>query len=73
MFMNQINPKKLLHSKWTAVKPRQKQKHFIVTKVKFDEVEQVSLCLIEAVLTRAEFSIDWRELTQEADWLMGWK
>lgn len=71
--MNQINPKKLLHSKWTAVKPRQKQKHFIVTKVKFDEAGEVSLCLIEAVLTRAEFSIDWRELTQEADWLMGWK
>ncbi|GIU06706.1 MULTISPECIES: TIGR02450 family Trp-rich protein [unclassified Shewanella] len=71
--MNQINPKKLLHSKWTAVKPKQKQKHFIITKVKFDEQGKVSLCLIEAVLTRAEFSIDWRELTQETDWLMGWK
>ena len=45
----------------------------MVTKVKFDEQGEVSLCLIEAVLTRAEFSIDWRELTQETDWLMGWK
>lgn len=71
--MNKINPKKLLQSKWTAVNTQKKQKHFMVTKVKFDEQGEVSLCLIEAVLTRAEFSIDWRELTQETDWLMGWK
>ena len=29
--MNPLNPKKLLNSKWTAVKPRNKEKHFLVT------------------------------------------
>ena len=30
---NQINPKKLRLSKWTAVNPKEKEKHFLVTKV----------------------------------------
>lgn len=34
--MHQINPKKLLHSKWTAVKPENKEKHFMVTEMEFD-------------------------------------
>jgi tryptophan-rich hypothetical protein len=29
----QINPAKLLLSKWTAVKPVNKEKHFLVTKL----------------------------------------
>ena len=36
--MNKINPKKLLNSKWTAVKPTNKEKHFLVTEIEFDEV-----------------------------------
>ncbi|MCK8044889.1 TIGR02450 family Trp-rich protein [Shewanella sp. 1CM18E] len=71
--MNRINPKKLLNSKWTAVQPLNKQKHFLVTKVKFDEDGEVSLCLIEAVLTRKQSIIDWRELTDHKVWLQGWK
>ncbi|MDR8525186.1 TIGR02450 family Trp-rich protein [Shewanella fidelis] len=70
--MNKINPKKLFNSKWTAVEPKDKQKHFIVTKVKFDENGEVSLCLIEAALTRKESIIDWRELTQPQIWRQGW-
>ena len=35
--MNQINPKKLLNSKWTAVKPAHKEKHFLITEIEFDE------------------------------------
>lgn len=31
--MNTFHPKKLLLSKWTAVQPLDRQKHFIVTKV----------------------------------------
>ena len=30
---NAVSPKKLLHTKWTAVVPRNREKHFIVTKV----------------------------------------
>ncbi|MCL1139972.1 TIGR02450 family Trp-rich protein [Shewanella pneumatophori] len=70
--MNRINPKKLLNSKWTAVQPKNKQKHFLVIKVKFDEDGEVSLCLIEAVLTRKQSIIDWRELTEHKVWLQGW-
>lgn len=71
--MNKINPRKLLHSKWTAIEPRKKQKHFLVTKVKFDEQGLVSLCLFEAVLTRAQYQIDWHELTNEDKWHFGWQ
>jgi hypothetical protein len=31
--MNPLNPKKLLLTKWTAVKPVPKQKHFLVSRV----------------------------------------
>ncbi len=31
--MNPLNPKKLLLTKWTAVNPVAKQKHFLVSKV----------------------------------------
>ena len=32
--MNQINPKKLLNSKWTKVLPTNNEKHFLISKVK---------------------------------------
>jgi len=35
--VNRINPKKLLNSKWTAVNPTKKEKHFLITEVEFDE------------------------------------
>ena len=28
-----LNPRKLLHSKWTAVNPQDKEKHFLVTQI----------------------------------------
>jgi hypothetical protein len=31
--MNPLNPKKLILSKWTAVAPLDKNKHFLVSKV----------------------------------------
>ena len=71
--MHRINPKKLLHSKWTAVKPVNKEKHFLVTEVEFDEEGQVVHCLIEAVMSKREISIDWRSLKDQACWRQGWK
>ena len=59
--MNQINPKKLLNSKWTAVNPKNKEKHFTVTTVEFDE-ELVTSCSIEAVMSKREAFIQWQEL-----------
>ena len=46
--MNTLNPKKLLNSKWTAVKPSNKGKHFLVTEVEFEEDGVITHCLIEA-------------------------
>ena len=70
--MNQINPKKLLNSKWTAVNPVKKEKHFLVTDVKFEEDEIVH-CLIEAVMSKRTESIDWTVLKAQEKWLAGWK
>ncbi|WP_197469207.1 TIGR02450 family Trp-rich protein, partial [Oleiphilus sp. HI0125] len=39
--MNKIDPKKLLNSKWTAVRPLNKEKHFMVAEVEFDEEGEV--------------------------------
>ncbi len=71
--MHQINPKKLLHSKWTAVSPVNKEKHFLLTELKFDEAGNVIHCLLEALISNREASIDWRELKNTAHWRQGWK
>lgn len=71
--MNRINPKKLLNSKWTAVTPKNKEKHFLVTELEFDEDGVVIHCLIEAVMSKNTYSIDWNSLTQVVDWKQGWK
>ena len=71
--MNKINPRKLLNSKWTAVKPENKEKHFMVIEVEFDEEGVVILCCIEAVMTKRAFEIDWTTLKDPSCWLYGWK
>lgn len=71
---NALSPKKLLHTKWTAVEPRNKEKHYLVTKV----IEPVSPELpvqsveIEAVHSKRARIIGWRELTDVARWRRGW-
>ncbi len=71
--MNRINPKALMHSKWTKVDVRNKEKHFIITQVKFDEQQKVIECIIEAVMTKKEYAIDWRELKLSDKWRIGWQ
>ncbi|GAB7219903.1 TIGR02450 family Trp-rich protein [Vibrio comitans] len=71
--MNQINPKKLLRSKWTAVNCQNKEKHFIVTEVELDEEGVVELCIIEPIVTKRARSIDWMVLKDPKQWLHGWK
>ena len=72
--MNPLNPKKLLLTKWTAVKPVNKQKHFLVSRViqpelPTDPIEQVEL---EAVFSKAVQVIGWRELQDDSGWRQGW-
>ena len=72
--MNPLNPKKLLLTKWTAVKPIAKQKHFLVSRVIQPEVETdpVELMEIESVFSKATQIIQWRELQNDEVWRQGW-
>lgn len=70
--MNNINPKKLLNSKWTAVKPVRKEKHFLVTEIEFDEAGMVVSCSIEAVISKRTISINWLDLKDDRNWIHGW-
>ena len=71
--MNTISKKKLLHSKWTAVMPQDKEKHFTVTEVEFDEDDAVLSCSIEAVMSKRSFLIEWQVLKDATQWRQGWK
>jgi tryptophan-rich hypothetical protein len=73
MLANKFNPRKLLNSKWTAVEPVRKQKHFIVTEIEFDEDGSVITCMIEAVMSKRIFPIQWQELKNQDQWIQGWK
>jgi len=71
---NQINPKKLRLSKWTAVNPRLKEKHFLVTKVIDPEKPKhlIEFVEVEAVLTRRSFKMRWEDLSDATKWRQGW-
>jgi len=71
--VNKVNPKALLHSKWTKVVVNKKEKHFMITSVKFDEDKNVIECIIEAVMTKNEYNINWRELKCIDQWRIGWQ
>lgn len=70
--MNKVSPKSLLHSKWTKVDVENKEKHFVIVKTLFDEEQRVIECLIEAVMSKNQYSINWRDLKKPTDWKIGW-
>ncbi|MFZ4119053.1 MAG: TIGR02450 family Trp-rich protein [Polynucleobacter sp.] len=71
---NPLSPKKLLLTKWTAVHPIKKQKHFLVCKVILPELPQEAIkhVEIEAVFSKEVRQIDWHELTDATIWKQGW-
>ncbi|WP_392343280.1 TIGR02450 family Trp-rich protein [Pseudoalteromonas prydzensis] len=71
--MNRITPKKLLNSKWTAVTPVNKEKHFIIIEMDFDEEGVVISCVIEAVMSKRQVAINWQDLKDQQRWLQGWQ
>lgn len=73
--MNRISSKKLLLSKWTAVEPIAKQKHFLVSKVILPEPpnEVIEFVEMEAVYSKKITQIAWRDLKDSQRWLQGWK
>jgi tryptophan-rich hypothetical protein len=72
--MNPLNPKKLRLTKWTAVKPIAKQKHFLVSRVIQPELEtdSVEFVEIESVFSKATQIIQWRALQNDEVWRQGW-
>ncbi len=71
---NPLSPKKLLLTKWTAVNPTNKRKHFLVSKVILPELPEqaVEYVELEAVIDKQSQVIAWRELSNSPVWLQGW-
>lgn len=72
--MNALHPKKLLLTKWTAVKPIAKNKHFLVLKVIEPELPEAAIewVELEAVYSKAQTRIAWRDLRDATQWKQGW-
>ena len=72
--MNPLNPKKLLLSKWTAVRPVDKQKHFLVSRVIQPALptDPIELVEIESVFSKSTQLIPWRDLQNDDVWRQGW-
>ena len=71
---NPVNRKKLPNSKWTAVRHVNREKHFIVLDwVRDDDGNPTDQLVIEAVLTKREREIHWRELEAVDSWRVGWR
>jgi tryptophan-rich hypothetical protein len=62
-------------SKWTAVTPRNREKHFLVTKVIVPEIPgaPIEWVDLEAVHSGRTQRLAWQELTDPACWIQGWR
>ena len=72
--MNAVHPKKLLLSKWTAVVPTSRDKHFLVALVVQPEppFTRIDWVEIEAVHSKRRQRIAWRDLRDDSRWRQGW-
>jgi tryptophan-rich hypothetical protein len=73
------HPKKLLNSKWTAVSPVNKEKHFMVTKLIIEtnesrqiHIKNIKFVIIEAVHSKRTQTIAWVALNDKTTWRQGW-
>lgn len=71
--MNRLNPAKLLLSKWTAARPQNREKHFLVTELFRDEAGTVLEIELQAVLTQRTERLPWQSLRDDDAWRMGWR
>ena len=69
-----LNPRKLLLSKWTALAPQNKEKHFIVVRILEPEHPDAPIIEVEleAVYSRRSRVIPWKTLTDATQWRQGW-
>jgi hypothetical protein len=70
-----LHPKKVLNSKWTAVKPQSKEKHFVVVSLVEPEVTGAPLVavILEAVYSKRQQEVPWRSLQDATLWQQGWR
>jgi tryptophan-rich hypothetical protein len=69
-----ISPKKLLLSKWTALTPINREKHFLVSRVIVPEDgSPITHIDLQAVHSGRTETIAWRDLEDAAVWVIGWK
>lgn len=66
--------RKLLLSKWTAVTPVDREKHFLVVKLLEPEVPGTAITRVEveSVYSKRVVAIALRDLTDDARWTRGW-
>ncbi|WP_312434790.1 TIGR02450 family Trp-rich protein [Janthinobacterium sp.] len=71
---NPLNANKLMHSKWTAVAPVNKEKHFIVIKVGEPATPGAPVTDVElqAVHSQRVQVLPWRALRDASAWRQGW-
>jgi tryptophan-rich hypothetical protein len=73
-----LSPKKLLHTKWTAVAPQRNEKHFVVTRVVEPEpradagTPAIEFIELQAVHSKRVRVLQWRALTDASVWKRGW-
>ena len=59
-------------SKWTAVHPQGKERHFLVTRLIRDEDDVIIACELEAVISKNSYEMDWRKLKDDKYRKTGW-
>jgi tryptophan-rich hypothetical protein len=71
---NPLSPKKLHHSKWTAVTPLHQEKHFMVTQViePTPPATRIDFVQLEAIHSKRTVVLPWRDLTDATRWRQGW-
>ncbi|MFT5532652.1 MAG: tryptophan-rich hypothetical protein [Burkholderiaceae bacterium] len=69
-----ISPKKLLLSKWTALTPINREKHFLVSRVIVPEDgSPITHVDLQAVHSQRTDTIAWRSLEDATVWVIGWQ
>ena len=71
--MYRINLDKMLMTKWTAAETKQKERHFIVSRLIRAADKTIVGFELEAVINKHVYVEDWRDLKDSTMWLMGWK
>ena len=69
-----ISPKKLLNSKWTAVVPTNKEKHFMVVKLILPDAagEPIEMVVLQAIHSKRDQLLPWQQLNDATIWRQGW-